>query len=209
MERSRSAARAGARRVMLVSGEPGIGKSRLASLAAHGAHGEGFAVLWGACSEELAVPYEPWIAVCSQLVEHAPIGPARAARRAARRRACAAGARPAATGAWGAGAGELGSRDRALPALLGGRRRTRRVGGVGARVSRARRPALGGRAVGRAAEARRHPPASSCAPGDRRFPRLGPRQGSSAERRAGRICGASRASSGSRWRASARPRCPR
>ena len=27
---------------------------------------------WGACSEELAVPYEPWIEVCSQLVEHAP-----------------------------------------------------------------------------------------------------------------------------------------
>ena len=35
-------------------GEPGIGKSRLASLSAHGAHSEGFAVLWGACSEELA-----------------------------------------------------------------------------------------------------------------------------------------------------------
>jgi hypothetical protein len=58
--------------VVLVSGEPGIGKSRLASFSAHGAHGEGFAVLWGACSEELAVPYEPWISVCSQLVEHAP-----------------------------------------------------------------------------------------------------------------------------------------
>src|SRR4029077_18925380 len=73
VERSRSLALAGTRQVVLVSGEPGIGKSRLASLAAHGAHGEGFAVLWGACFEELAVPYEPWIAVCSQLVEHAPI----------------------------------------------------------------------------------------------------------------------------------------
>ena len=62
MEHSRSQARAGARQVVLVSGEPGIGKSRLASFSAHGAHGEGFAVLWGACSEELAVPYEPWIA---------------------------------------------------------------------------------------------------------------------------------------------------
>ena len=71
-ERSRSQAHAGARQVVLVSGEPGIGKSRLASLSAHGAHGEGFAVLWGACSEEPAVPYEPWISVCSQLVEHAP-----------------------------------------------------------------------------------------------------------------------------------------
>ena len=72
MERSRSRARAGARHVVLVSGEPGIGKSRLASFSGHGAHGEGFAVLWGACSEELAVPYEPWISVCSQLVENAP-----------------------------------------------------------------------------------------------------------------------------------------
>src|SRR4029078_11586176 len=72
MERSRSRARAGARHVVLVSGEPGIGKSRLASFSGHGATGEGFAVLWGACSEELAVPYEPWISVCAQLVENAP-----------------------------------------------------------------------------------------------------------------------------------------
>jgi class 3 adenylate cyclase len=71
VERSRSDALARTRQVVLVSGEPGIGKSRLASLSAHGAHGEGFAVLWGACSEELAVPYEPWISVCSQLVKHA------------------------------------------------------------------------------------------------------------------------------------------
>ncbi len=72
MERLRTRAHAGARQVVLVSGEPGIGKSRLASFSAHGAHGEGFAVLWGACSEELTVPYEPWISACSQLVEHAP-----------------------------------------------------------------------------------------------------------------------------------------
>ncbi len=72
VERARSQARGGLRQLVLVSGEPGIGKSRLASLSAHGAHGEGFAVLWGACTEELAVPYEPWISVCSQLVEHAP-----------------------------------------------------------------------------------------------------------------------------------------
>jgi class 3 adenylate cyclase len=65
-------ARAGQRQVVLLSGEPGIGKTRLSSFAAHRAHAEGFAVCWGACSEELAVPYEPWIEVCSQLVEHAP-----------------------------------------------------------------------------------------------------------------------------------------
>ena len=65
-------ARDGARQVVLLSGEPGIGKTRLASFAAHRAHAEGFAVCWGACSEEFAVPYEPWIEVCSQIVEHAP-----------------------------------------------------------------------------------------------------------------------------------------
>ena len=65
-------ARDGARQVVLLSGEPGIGKTRLSSFAAHRAHAEGFAVCWGACSEELAVPYEPWIEVCSQLVERAP-----------------------------------------------------------------------------------------------------------------------------------------
>jgi DNA-binding SARP family transcriptional activator len=62
----------GNRRLVLVSGEPGIGKTRLASYAAHHAHSEGAAVLWGACSEELAVPYEPWIQICTHVVEHAP-----------------------------------------------------------------------------------------------------------------------------------------
>ncbi len=65
-------ARSGQRQVVLLSGEPGIGKTRLSSYAAHDAHAEGFAVAWGACTEELAVPYEPWIGVCSQLVESAP-----------------------------------------------------------------------------------------------------------------------------------------
>jgi AAA ATPase domain len=72
LERARAQARGGARQAVLVSGEPGIGKTRLASYAALGANAEGFAVCWGACSEDLAAPYEPWIEVCSQLVEHAP-----------------------------------------------------------------------------------------------------------------------------------------
>ena len=72
LELARSAARTGARQAVLLSGEPGIGKTRLASYAALGANADGFAVCWGACSEDLAAPYEPWIAVCSQLVEHAP-----------------------------------------------------------------------------------------------------------------------------------------
>jgi len=72
LEEAMALARSGQRQVVLLSGEPGIGKTRLASYAAHHAHAEGFAVCWGACSEELAAPYEPWIEVCSQLVEHAP-----------------------------------------------------------------------------------------------------------------------------------------
>jgi class 3 adenylate cyclase/tetratricopeptide (TPR) repeat protein len=72
MERARAQARAGARQVVLLAGEPGIGKTRLASHAALRAHAEGFVVCWGACSEDVAAPYEPWIEVCSQLVEHAP-----------------------------------------------------------------------------------------------------------------------------------------
>ena len=72
LERSRAQARAGARQAVLLSGEPGIGKTRLASYAALRAHAEGFAVCWGACSEDVAAAYEPWIEVCSQLVEHAP-----------------------------------------------------------------------------------------------------------------------------------------
>ena len=65
-------ARDGARQVVLLCGEPGIGKTRLSGFGAHRAHAEGFVVCWGSCSEELAVPYEPWIEVCSQIVEHAP-----------------------------------------------------------------------------------------------------------------------------------------
>jgi class 3 adenylate cyclase/tetratricopeptide (TPR) repeat protein len=69
---ARARVRTGERRVLLLSGEPGIGKTRLAAFSAHGAHAEGFCVAWGSCSEELSVAYEPWIAVCEQLVANAP-----------------------------------------------------------------------------------------------------------------------------------------
>ncbi len=45
----------------LVSGEAGIGKSRLLREAAHRARQEGAIVLWGSCDEELAVPYQPFV----------------------------------------------------------------------------------------------------------------------------------------------------
>jgi class 3 adenylate cyclase/tetratricopeptide (TPR) repeat protein len=49
----------GQQRVVLVSGEPGIGKTRLVKELARLAHDQGGVVLWGGCDEELAVPYQP------------------------------------------------------------------------------------------------------------------------------------------------------
>lgn len=51
---------AGSRRVVLVSGEPGVGKTRLVTELARMAHAEGAVVLWGRCDEELAVAYQPF-----------------------------------------------------------------------------------------------------------------------------------------------------
>ncbi len=63
----------GERRLVLLSGEPGIGKSRLSTHAALQARSEhGAAVLYGHCDEELTVPYGPWLEALSHYVEHAP-----------------------------------------------------------------------------------------------------------------------------------------
>ncbi|HLN06065.1 MAG TPA: AAA family ATPase [Acidimicrobiales bacterium] len=51
----------GARRVALISGEPGVGKTRLAAEVARAAHTEGATVLYGRCDEELGVPYQPFV----------------------------------------------------------------------------------------------------------------------------------------------------
>jgi predicted ATPase/class 3 adenylate cyclase len=50
----------GRRRVVLVSGEPGIGKTRLAIEAALVVRHQGGLVLGGRCDEELALPYQPF-----------------------------------------------------------------------------------------------------------------------------------------------------
>jgi tetratricopeptide (TPR) repeat protein len=61
----------GGRQVILLGGEPGIGKSRLARELAVAAHSRGATVLQGRCDEDLRMPYQPFVEALSHLVEHA------------------------------------------------------------------------------------------------------------------------------------------
>ncbi|MDP9071846.1 MAG: AAA family ATPase [Actinomycetota bacterium] len=51
---------AGARRAVLVAGEPGIGKTRLVAELAWSAYADGATVLYGRCDEELGIAYQPF-----------------------------------------------------------------------------------------------------------------------------------------------------
>jgi predicted ATPase/class 3 adenylate cyclase len=64
--------REGSRRVALISGEAGVGKTRLSTHLAQLAHGEGATVLFGRCDEDLGVPYQPWVQALAHLVKEAP-----------------------------------------------------------------------------------------------------------------------------------------
>jgi tetratricopeptide (TPR) repeat protein len=61
----------GGRQVLLLGGEPGIGKSRLARELAVAAHARGATVLQGRCDEDLRMPYQPFVEALGHLVEHA------------------------------------------------------------------------------------------------------------------------------------------
>lgn len=65
-------ATAGEVRSVLVAGEAGIGKTRLAAEFAALVHGEGAVVLAGRCDEDLAVPYQPFVEALRFFVDHAP-----------------------------------------------------------------------------------------------------------------------------------------
>lgn len=65
-------AMAGGRRVVLLSGEPGIGKTRLAKETALAAAEQGAVVLFGACDEGLGAPYRPWMEALGHLVANLP-----------------------------------------------------------------------------------------------------------------------------------------
>jgi class 3 adenylate cyclase/tetratricopeptide (TPR) repeat protein len=65
-------ARKGSRRLALISGEPGIGKTRLSTRTALDSRSEGAVVLYGRCDDELAVPYGLWVEALTHYVEYAP-----------------------------------------------------------------------------------------------------------------------------------------
>jgi DNA-binding CsgD family transcriptional regulator/tetratricopeptide (TPR) repeat protein len=61
---------AGRRQLILISGEPGIGKTRCAEALAEVAEDQGALVLWGRCSEEAgAPPYWPWVQILRAYVD--------------------------------------------------------------------------------------------------------------------------------------------
>jgi class 3 adenylate cyclase/tetratricopeptide (TPR) repeat protein len=63
-------AMAGERRLALVAGEPGVGKTRLASEVAAQAYRHSGMVLAGRCDEDMGVPYQPFVAALRHFVDH-------------------------------------------------------------------------------------------------------------------------------------------
>ena len=72
LRRGLSAAAGGDRRFVLIGGEPGIGKTRLASQFATEAHASGSTVLLGGTSEGLAKPYLPFVEAFGECLDQVP-----------------------------------------------------------------------------------------------------------------------------------------
>jgi tetratricopeptide (TPR) repeat protein len=62
----------GERGAVLVGGEPGVGKTRLAAELARIVAAEGATVLYGRCDEDVGIPYQPWVEALRHLVVHEP-----------------------------------------------------------------------------------------------------------------------------------------
>jgi len=60
------------RRLVLVMGEAGIGKSRLVAEFAVAAHEDGAAISYGRCDEEALVPYQPFVEAVEGVLGHVP-----------------------------------------------------------------------------------------------------------------------------------------
>ena len=65
-------ARAGEGRAVLIGGEPGVGKTRLAAELARIVAADGAGVLYGRCEEDLGIPYQPWVEALRHLIGHEP-----------------------------------------------------------------------------------------------------------------------------------------
>lgn len=63
-------AAAGERRVCLLAGEPGVGKTRLAAELSKRVHPRGAVVLAGRCDEGLGVPYQPFVEALRHFLDH-------------------------------------------------------------------------------------------------------------------------------------------
>ena len=68
-------ARAGTLRAVVIAGEPGVGKSRLAAEFAGRLHARGVTVLAGRCDEDLGVPYQPFVEALRHLAGGATVQP--------------------------------------------------------------------------------------------------------------------------------------
>jgi class 3 adenylate cyclase len=72
IERCWSAAQGGTRQVVLLAGEPGIGKTRLATEVSRTAHAQGAIVLLGTCDEDVRHPYRPFVEALRHYLVNAP-----------------------------------------------------------------------------------------------------------------------------------------
>ena len=63
--------RAGPSRLVLLAGEAGVGKSRLAAEFAHSVHADGGTVLYGRADEEALLPHQPFVEALRHLITHA------------------------------------------------------------------------------------------------------------------------------------------
>ncbi|MCA1842131.1 MAG: AAA family ATPase, partial [Actinobacteria bacterium] len=70
--RWKEAAVDGRRSLVLLGGEPGVGKTRLAAGLAQELHEDGALVLGGRCDEDMGVPYQPFVEALRHYVTHTP-----------------------------------------------------------------------------------------------------------------------------------------